>query len=252
MAFGVSAGGAGCRGRDLARRADPARGGLEGVSVICATTQRRQAGSVNVETFRTAKAKECGMLAGSRLILASASPRRLALLGQIGLTPDEVRAADIDEARLPGESARRAALRLAEAKAAAVWRGEDFVLAADTIVSLGGRMLGKPTEEAEAREMLGRLSGRGHRVLTGVAVIAPDGRRARRLAEARVRFKPLDAGDVDRLIASGEWRGAAGAYRIQGQAGACVTALTGSYTAIVGLPLYETLALLNGLGFRRR
>ncbi|HWD66757.1 MAG TPA: Maf family protein [Caulobacteraceae bacterium] len=189
-----------------------------------------------------------------RFVLASASPRRLDLLRQAGLAPDAIVPTDIDERRLPGETARRAAERLAIAKADAVWRPDcgAFVLGADTIVSLGGRMLGKPTEEVEARSMLRRLSGRGHRVVTGVAVIAPDGRRAARLAEARVRFKAMGQMDIDNLIASGEWRGAAGAYRIQGLAGASVIAITGSYSAIVGLPLYETVALLVGLGFRRR
>lgn len=190
----------------------------------------------------------------ARLVLASASPRRLDLLAQAGLTPDGVEPADIDERRHPGETSRRAALRLANAKADAVWRSESdtYILAADTIVTLGGRMLGKSTTEDEARTMLRQLSGRGHRVVTGVAVIAPDGRRRARLAEARVRFKVLREDEIDRLIASGEWRGAAGAYRIQGLAGACVVALTGSYTAVVGLPLYETMTLLVGLGFRRQ
>lgn len=189
----------------------------------------------------------------SRLVLASASPRRLELLAQAGLAPDEVLPADIDERRLAGETARRAALRLAGAKADAVWKadGESFVIGADTIVSLGGRMLGKPTAEPDARDMLSSLSGRNHRVLTAVTVIAPDGRRAARLAEARLRLKVFGREDIERLIASGEWRGAAGAYRIQGLAGACVIALTGSYTAVVGLPLYETVTILTGLGFRR-
>lgn len=188
----------------------------------------------------------------SRLVLASASPRRLELLAQAGLPADEVVPADIDERRLRGETSRRAALRLAGAKADAVWRpgGDAFVIGADTIVSLGGRPLGKPTTEPEARDMLRSVSGRSHRVLTGVAVIAPDGRRAARLGEARVRLKVLGDRDFERLLASGEWRGAAGGYRIQGIAGACVVSLTGSYTAVVGLPLYETVNLLTGLGFR--
>jgi septum formation protein len=189
----------------------------------------------------------------ARLILASASPRRLDLLSQTGLVPDAVEPAHIDERRLPGETARRAVIRLASAKAEAVWRPGcgAFVLGADTIVSLGGRMLGKPKDEPEARAMLRRLSGRGHRVVTGVAVIAPDNRRAARLAEARVRFKVFGDDDIKALIASDDWRGAAGAYRIQGLAGASVIAVTGSYTAVVGLPLYETVTLLAGLGFRR-
>jgi septum formation protein len=190
----------------------------------------------------------------ARLILASASPRRLELLVQAGLPPDDILPADIDERRRPSETARRAALRLAGAKADAIWKpgGDAFVVGADTIVSLGGRMLGKPAQELEARAMLGSLSGRSHRVLTGVSVIAPDGRRAARLAEARLRLKVLAQDDIERLIASGEWRGAAGAYRIQGLAGASVIALTGSYTAVVGLPLYETATLLDRLGYSRR
>ena len=193
------------------------------------------------------------MISSVRIVLASASPRRLDLLSQAGVRPDEVSPAEIDESRLPGEPPRRAAMRLANSKAEAAWKpgGDAFVIGADTIVSLNGQFLGKPTEEDEARAMLRRLSGRGHRVLTGVAVIAPCGRRAARLAEARVRFKALSGEDIERLIACGEWRGAAGGYRIQGMAGAVVTGLIGSYTAVVGLPLYETLALLNGLGFRQ-
>lgn len=189
----------------------------------------------------------------SRLVLASASPRRVELLAQAGLPADEVIPAEIDERRLARETSRRAALRLAGAKADAVWNpgGDAFVIGADTIVSLGGRLLGKPTAEPEARNMLRSISGRSHQVLTGVAVIAPDGRRVARLAEARLRLKVLGDEDIERLIASGEWRGAAGAYRIQGLAGACVLSLTGSYTAVVGLPLYETVTLLTGLGFRR-
>lgn len=190
----------------------------------------------------------------SSLLLASASPRRLELLAQVGVKPVAVTPPEIDERRLRGETPRRTALRLANSKAEAVWKAGDdtFVVGADTIVSLGGRTFGKPSEESDARAMLLRLSGRSHHVVTGVAVIAPDGRRADRLAEARVRFKRLDDRDIERQIASGEWRGASGAYRIQGMAGAWVVALTGSYTAVVGLPLYETLALLSGLGFEPR
>ena len=116
----------------------------------------------------------------------------------------------------------------------------------------GRRVMGKPDDEAQARDMLGHMSGRGHRVITGVAVRGPDGREAARLAEARVRFKRLDMEDVSALVRSGEWRGVAGGYRIQGRAGACVMDIVGSYTAVVGLPLYETLCLLRGLGWRER
>lgn len=186
-----------------------------------------------------------------RLVLASASPRRLDLLAQIRLTPDVVDPADIDESLHKGEAARRAALRLAELKAVTVAARHPgtFVVGADTIVCVGARPLGKPKTPDEANAMLKLLSGRGHQVLTGVSVIAPDGRRAGRLAEARLRMKVLGGEDIAWLIDGEEWRGAAGAYRIQGRAGACVISLTGSYTAVVGLPLYETRSLLSGLGY---
>jgi septum formation protein len=189
----------------------------------------------------------------SPLVLASASPRRLELLRQVGVEPDRVEPADIDESQLPKETPRLMALRLARAKAAAAApRAEGaYVLAADTIVAVGRRILGKPSDEAQARKWLELISGRAHRVLTAVAVHAPDGRMASRLGEARIQFKRLTRREIDAYLQSGEWRGKAGAYGVQGHAGAFVTALQGSYTAVVGLPLYETLALLEGLGFRR-
>ncbi len=186
-----------------------------------------------------------------RLVLASASPRRLDLLAQAGLTPHAVDPADIDETPLKDETPRLAALRLAlgKARAAAVRHPDAYVLAADTIVAVGRRMLGKPANETEARKMLSLMSGRAHKVLTGVAVIAPGAREASRLSETRVTFKRLTAAETEALIASGDWRGAAGGYKIQGRAGAHVLALSGSYTGVVGLPLYETLSLLTGLGY---
>ena len=187
------------------------------------------------------------------LVLASASPRRLALLAQAGVTPDRVDPCDIDESPLPGETPRMAALRLAtlKARAGAVRHPGAFILGADTVVAVERRMLGKPATVEEARAMLQRLSGRGHHVLTAVTVIAPDGRVARRLAEARVKMKRLTEAEITALLASDEWRGAAGGYRIQGLAGALITNLIGSYTAVVGLPLYETMGLLLGLGYVR-
>ena len=187
------------------------------------------------------------------LVLASASPRRLDLLAQAGVTPDKIDPCDIDETPLKGESPRLTAERLARAKAraGAARNAGAFVLAADTIVAVGRRMLGKPVAESEAGAMLALLSGRAHKVLTGVAVIAPDGREATRLVETRVTFKRLTFAETAALIACGEWRGAAGAYRIQGRAGAHIMALGGSYTGVVGLPLYETLGLLTGLGYLR-
>jgi septum formation protein len=187
------------------------------------------------------------------LVLASASPRRLDLLRQAGIEPDEVDPAEIDESPLKKETPRRQALRLARDKALAVAarRPSAYVIGSDTLVAVGRRVLGKPADEAEARKFLELLSGRAHRVLTGVAVVGPDGRFAARLGEARLQFKRLTGAEVDGYIESEEWIGKAGAYGVQGRAGAFVTALQGSYTAVVGLPLYETLCLLEGLGFRR-
>jgi septum formation protein len=185
------------------------------------------------------------------LVLASASPRRLDLLAQVGVTPDKVDPVHIDEAPLKGETPRLAALRLAAAKAraGAARNPGAFVLAADTIVAVGRRMLGKPQTREQASAMLVLISGRGHKVLTGVMVIAPDGREATRLSETRVKFKRLHQGEAAALLDGEEWRGAAGAYRVQGRAAAFVTDLVGSYSGVVGLPLYETLSLLTGLGY---
>jgi septum formation protein len=176
----------------------------------------------------------------------------MALLAQAGLRPQRADPAAIDESPLAGETPRRAALRLAQAKAREVASRNPgaFVLAADTIVALGRRMLAKPAGEGEARAMLSLLSGRAHKVLTAVAVMTPDGRCGARLSETRVRFKRLTAAELEVLVAGGDWRDAAGGYQIQGLAGAHVIALSGSYTGVVGLPLYETCALLSGMGYR--
>ena len=189
------------------------------------------------------------------LILASASPRRLDLLKQIGAAPDQVLPADIDENAKAGETPRLLALRLAREKARTVAGTEAatgaYILAADTVVAVGRRVLPKAETADEARRCLDLLSGRAHRVLTGVAVAAPDGRMSARLSESRLHFKRLTRAEIDRYLAGGEWRGKAGGYAIQGAAGAFVMALQGSYTGVVGLPLYETLGLLEGLGWRR-
>jgi septum formation protein len=188
-----------------------------------------------------------------RLVLASASPRRLALLRQVGLEPDHVEPAALDETPHPKETPRELAKRLAAAKAQGVARihPEAFVLAADTVVSLGRRVLPKVETDDEGRACLALLSGRAHRVLTAVCVAAPGGRQAARLVESRVRFKRLTDADLASYLASGEGRGKAGGYAIQGRAGAFVTELQGSYSGVVGLPLYETLNLLQGLGYVR-
>ena len=188
------------------------------------------------------------------LVLASASPRRLDLLIQAGFPAETVDPADVDETPLDAEPPRRLAARLALAKASAVHQrraGDGYVLAADTVVAVGRRVLGKPKSSEEAAAMLKLLSGRGHRVVTGVCVIGPDGRSAARLGEARVRFKRLSAAELAEALAGEEWRGAAGGYRIQGLAGRWVIELNGSYTAVVGLPLYESICLLDGLGYCR-
>jgi septum formation protein len=185
------------------------------------------------------------------LVLASASPRRLALLRQIGLEPAAILPLDIDETPRREETPRLLALRLAleKAQGGAVRRQDAFVLAADTVVAVGRRVLGKPDDATDAARMLALICGRAHMVLTAVALAAPDGRVAQRLSETRVRFKRLTPAEIDAYLASGEWQGKAGGYGVQGRAGAFVLSLSGSYTGVVGLPLYETLALLTGLGF---
>lgn len=185
------------------------------------------------------------------LILASASPRRLQLLAQAGVIPDAVDPPEIDETPGRDETPRRLALRLAveKAQAVALRHPDAFVLAADTLVAVGRRVLNKPVDEAQARAMLKLLSGRAHRVMTGVAVVAPDGRQASRLTETRITFKRLTPQETADFIAGGEWQDAAGGYKIHQMAGAFVTDLSGSYTGVVGLPLYEALALLRGLGW---
>ena len=186
------------------------------------------------------------------LVLASASPRRLDLLRQIGLEPDIVAPADIDESRRKDETPAQLALRLARDKANAVaeqHRGS-WVLGADTVVACGRRVLAKAADADAARRTLAMLSGRRHRVHGGVSLIAPDGGTRARRVTTIVSFKRLTGDEIEDYIASGEWRGKAGGYAIQGLAGAFVTSVNGSYFNVVGLPLYETLGLLRGSGFR--
>lgn len=187
------------------------------------------------------------------LVLASASPRRLDLLAQVGVAPDRVDPADIDETPLRDETPRRHALRLAVEKARAVApRSPDaIVLAADTVVAVGRRILPKAETAEQAARCLKLLSGRNHKVLTGIAAIAPDGREASRLVETRVQFKHLSDFEQADYLAGGEWHGKAGGYGVQGAAGGFIIDLHGSYTGVVGLPLYETLNLLTGLGYRK-
>lgn len=186
------------------------------------------------------------------LVLASASPRRVDLLKQIGVSPDAVIPADIDETPLKGELPRALAERLAIAKARKVAETatDAFVLAADTVVACGRRALPKPETEAEAASCIDLLSGRSHRVLGGVVLIAPDGRAWRRLVVTAVTMKRLDGRERAAYLASEEWRGKAGGYAIQGRAAALVRRINGSYSNVVGLPLFETTALLQGAGWR--
>ena len=188
-----------------------------------------------------------------RLVLASASPRRLDLLAQIALSPDGVDPADIDERPLAHELPARHALRLAEAKArvVALRHSDAFVLGADTVVACGRRILPKAISPEEARFCLRLLSGRRHRVHGGVALALPDGRLVSRRVETAVLMKRLAARDIDDYVASGEWAGKAGGYAIQGLAARFVRGIVGSYSNVVGLPLAETVALLAGQGFAR-
>jgi septum formation protein len=192
-----------------------------------------------------------------KLVLASGSPRRLALLNQAGIEPDTLLPAEVDEVPQKGELPRAYANRLARAKAEAalvtVRREENlkgaFVIAADTVVAVGRRILPKAELLDEAAQCLRLLSGRSHRVYTGICMITPKEAFRQRLVETRVRFKRLSKEDLEGYLASGEWRGKAGGYAVQGLAGTFVVKFVGSYSNVVGLPLYETVSLLNGEGY---
>jgi septum formation protein len=184
-----------------------------------------------------------------RLILGSGSPRRLELLAVLGIVPDAVRPPDIDEDPRKGELPRPYCARIAAEKVAAVEAGEeDVVLCADTTVALGRRILGKPADAAEAEAFLRALSGRRHRVFTGVAV-KRGARVWERVVESRVKMKQLSQAEIDGYLATGDWQGKAGGYSIQGPAGAFIPWISGSHSAIVGLPLAETANLLAAAGF---
>jgi septum formation protein len=191
------------------------------------------------------------------VILASGSPRRLALLQQIGIEPRAVIPAEIDETPRPREAPRLLAARLARGKAEMAQKtvlrdkdlAEGFILAADTVVAVGSRILPKTELVDEAAACLRLMSGRAHRVFTGICLITPKGALRERVVESRVRFKRLSAEDLEAYLASGEWRGKAGGYAIQGIAGAFVVKIIGSYPNVVGLPLYEVMSLLGGEGY---
>ena len=188
-------------------------------------------------------------MSSPRLILASASPRRRELIARLGVTPDAIAPADIDEtphkAELPRDYAKRMALEKAEAAAS----DDGFVLAGDTVVAAGRRILPKAEDEATARKCLELLSGRRHRVLSAIALRGPDGTMRERLSETVVLFKRLSAEEIDAYLSSGEWDGKAGGYAIQGIAEGLISRIQGSHSGVVGLPLYETRALLKAAGF---
>lgn len=213
------------------------------------------------ETLReeAARLKPTGRRAGlkPKLVLASASPRRLTLMAQAGVEPDALRPATLDETPKRAEMPRSLVSRLARAKAEAardqIANDKDladaFVLAADTIVAVGRRILVKPRYVEEAVASLQLLSGRNHRVLTGICLITPDDRVRLKIVDTRVRFKRLSKEEIEAYIASREWRGKAGGYAIQGLAGCFVQKISGSYTNVVGLPLTEVVAMLLGEGY---
>ncbi len=186
-----------------------------------------------------------------RLILASASPRRLSLLGQIGVTPDAVDPADLDETPRKAELPAVYAERIASEKGVAVAERHSgaLVLSGDTVVAAGRRILPKTESEAEVRQCLTLLSGRRHRVLSAITLIDAEGRVRHRLSENIVTFKRLERAEIDAYVASDEWRGKAGGYAIQGRAAGLIRAIQGSHSAIMGLPLYETRTLLKAAGY---
>lgn len=197
------------------------------------------------------------MIGRPKFVLASGSPRRLSLINQAGIDPDALRPCELDETPKKGELPRACANRLARAKAEsafeAVRNDEDlqgaFILAADTVVAVGRRILPKTELLDDAAQCLRYLSGRNHRVFTAVCLVTPKGGFRQRLVETRVRFKRLSEQDMEAYLASGEWRGKAGGYAAQGLAGTFIVKLVGSYTGVVGLPLYETVTLLQGEGY---
>jgi septum formation protein len=183
------------------------------------------------------------------LILASASPRRRELLARLGIEPSRVSHSNIDETPNKGEPPRDYAARMAREKAEAAASAKAYVLAGDTVVAVGRRILPKAEDEATARKCLALLSGRRHRVFSAIALRAPDGGIRERLSETAVKFKRLSEEEIDAYLRGGEWRGKAGGYAIQGAAGGLIAWLQGSHSGVVGLPLYETRALLKAAGF---
>jgi len=198
------------------------------------------------------------MSALQKLVLASGSPRRIELLQQAGIEPDRVYPADVDETPLRAEHPRSLAKRLARLKAEKAREAlkgdadyaDAFIVAADTVVAVGRRILPKAELIDEASNCLRLLSGRSHRVYSGICLVTPGGKLRQKLVETRVRFKRLSREELESYLASGEWRGKAGGYAVQGLAGTFVVKMVGSYSNIVGLPLYETVGLLTAEGFK--
>lgn len=184
------------------------------------------------------------------LVLASASPRRRQLLARLGIEPARVVPGNIDETPHKGEVPRQYAMRMAREKAMAAADAAAHVLAGDTVVAVGRRILPKAEDEAVARACLELVSGRRHRVFSAVALLAPDGTLRERLSETQVRFKNLSEEEIRTYLAAGEWRGKAGGYAIQGSAAGLIAWIGGSHSGVVGLPLFETRALLRSAGFR--
>jgi septum formation protein len=205
-------------------------------------------GNANLENHHPREGGACQQ----KLVLASSSPRRVELLKQIGITPDAIAPADIDETPLKGEHPRQLAQRLAAQKAQAIASHHPgcYILAADTTVACGTRLLDKAENTEYARHCLDMLSGRRHHVYGGIALIAPDGKIRTRLIDTAVQFKRLSNQEIDHYIESGEWNGKAGGYAIQGLASSFVSFIRGSYSNIVGLSLYDTARMLEGAGYK--
>ena len=188
----------------------------------------------------------------NKLILASASPRRIDLLKQIGIKPDNIIPANIDETPLKGELPRELAQRLAEKKAQSVAQNqsEAFILAADTVVGAGRKILDKAEDEAYAKQCLETLSGRRHHVYGGITLITPEGQKITRLVDTLVQFKRLSASEIDHYLQTRQWHGKAGGYAIQGHAESYIKYIRGSYSNVVGLSLYDTMGILQGAGYK--
>ena len=186
----------------------------------------------------------------TKLVLASASPRRQQLLSQIGVTPDAIQPADIDEVPHKAELPRLYTERMGLEKAQAVHVAGQFTVAGDTVVSVGRRILPKAETDQEVVDCLKLMSGRAHHVMTSVCIISPDGQIGQRLNDTRVIMKRLSDDEIKAYLACGEGIGKAGGYAIQGRAGAFIKQISGSYTGVMGLPVYETANLLTGLGYR--